>query len=67
MSKRPPTRHEIEEVIAEGRHRFGWLRSRLLGLPWPREGVCACGRPSCEVCEAAAAKLPGKQTEGGPT
>lgn len=29
----------------------GWLRSRLLGLPWPRPGHEApCGRPSCPVC-----------------
>jgi len=27
----------------------GWLRSRLLGLPWPREGISSCGRPVCDA------------------
>jgi len=30
---------------AEGRQ-FGW------GLPWPRDGISACGRPGCPVCDA---------------
>jgi len=49
MRKRPP-REEVEAVKAEGR-RPGWLRSRFMGQPWPRAGVCACGRPHCEICE----------------
>ena len=28
----------------------GWLRSRFMGWPWPREGISACGRPTCSVC-----------------
>ena len=51
MSKRP-TREEIDLVNAEGR-RLGWLRSRLFGQPWPREGWAACGRPTCEACPNA--------------
>jgi len=46
-----PTPDEIAEVKEEG-HRYGWLRSRLLGLPWPRDGISACGRPGCPVCDA---------------
>jgi len=38
-----PTPEEIAQVKAEGRQ-FGWLRSRLLGWPWPREGISSCGR-----------------------
>jgi len=49
--KKRPTFEEIAQVEAEGRQ-YGWLRSRLLGLPWPREGVSACGRPGCPVCDA---------------
>jgi len=54
--KTRPTSDEIAQVKAEGRQ-FGWLRSRLLGLPWPREGVSACGRPGCPVCDAAAQEV----------
>jgi hypothetical protein len=46
-----PTPDEIAQVKADGRQ-FGWLRSRLLGWPWPREGVSACGRLGCSVCDA---------------
>jgi hypothetical protein len=36
----------------------GWLRSRVLGLPWPRPGHEApCGRPSCPVCEDLSREL----------
>lgn len=28
----------------------GWLRSRFMGLPYPRPGVAPCGRPTCPVC-----------------
>jgi hypothetical protein len=48
--KHEPTRDEVESVKAEGR-RPGWLRSRFMGQPWPREGVAACGRSVCEVCD----------------
>jgi hypothetical protein len=27
----------------------GWLRSRFMGMAWPRHGVAACGRVSCPV------------------
>jgi hypothetical protein len=50
---RKPTPEEIAEVKAEG-HRLGWLRSRMMKQPWPREGISACGRPGCPVCDAAA-------------
>jgi hypothetical protein len=45
-----PTSEEVEAVKAEG-HSPGWLRSRFMGQPWPREGVSACGRPHCEICD----------------
>jgi hypothetical protein len=51
MTTKPP-REEVEAVKAEGT-RPGWLRSRFMGQPWPRPGVCACGRAQCEVCERA--------------
>jgi hypothetical protein len=44
-----PSPEEIQQVKDEGR-RLGWLRSRLLHQPWPRQGVCACGRARCAVC-----------------
>ena len=47
-----PTSEEIGQVKAEGRQ-YGWLRSKLLGWPWPREGISSCGRRGCPVCDAA--------------
>jgi hypothetical protein len=49
--KKRLTFEEIAQVKAEGRQ-YGWLRSRLLGLPWPREGISNCGRLGCPVCDA---------------
>jgi hypothetical protein len=43
--------HEVEP--AEPDPGPGWLRSRFMGLPWPREGVAACGRRECPVCGPA--------------
>jgi hypothetical protein len=55
---RPPTPHNrwrLQYVeSAEPEPGPGWLRSRLLGHPWPREGVAACGRASCPVCDRLA-------------
>jgi hypothetical protein len=31
---------------------FGWLRSRVRGWAWPREGVAPCGRAACPICTA---------------
>jgi hypothetical protein len=59
-----PTPDEIAQVKAEGRQ-YGWLRSRLLGLPWPREGISACGRPGCPVCDAAAREVADKLKKRG--
>jgi hypothetical protein len=28
----------------------GWLRSKFMGLPYPRAGIAACGRPNCPAC-----------------
>jgi hypothetical protein len=50
-----PPHAEAAAVKAEGRN-FGWLRSRVMGLSWPRKGVCACGRAQCEVCERIESK-----------
>src|SRR5262249_23649069 len=37
----------------------GWLRSRVLGLPWPRPGHEApCGRASCPFCAPQASEKP---------
>jgi len=47
-----PTPEEITSVKVE-EYRLGWLRSRLLGRPWPREGVSSCGRLGCAVCDVA--------------
>ena len=55
-----PTLEEIVQAKAEGGRQYGWLRSRLLGLPWPREGVSACGRPNCPVCDAATREVAAK-------
>jgi hypothetical protein len=52
--RKPPSADEIAQVKAEG-HQFGWLRSRMLGLPWPREDISACGRLNCPICDAALA------------
>jgi hypothetical protein len=50
MKRERPTRDEVEAVKAEGR-RPGWLRSRFMGQHWPREGVSACGRSHCPICD----------------
>jgi hypothetical protein len=49
-------REEVAAVRAEGRQP-GWLRSRFMGQPWPRDGLAACGRPHCEVCDKAHASV----------
>src|SRR5215467_11537686 len=33
----------------------GWLRSHVMGRPWPR-GLAACGQHHCPVCQPAAAE-----------
>jgi len=35
---------------AEPDPRPGWLRSRFMGLRYPRPGVAPCGRLTCPVC-----------------
>src|SRR5262249_36825940 len=44
--------HEAE--AAESDPGPGWLRSRFMGLPWPRPGhEAACGRAECPICSTA--------------
>jgi len=40
------SRYEPDEPDPGG----GWLRSKFMGLPYPRPGTMACGRPNCLVC-----------------
>jgi hypothetical protein len=59
MSKRErPSPAEIAQVKAEGLDpkRAGWLRSRYMGMQWPRPNVCACGRTKCDVCNPKSAE-----------
>jgi hypothetical protein len=48
--RNPASREDVASAHAEGR-RFGWLRSRFMRAPWPREGVSSCGRQGCAVCD----------------
>jgi len=43
-----------EESVSVDDPGCGWLRSRFMGVRWPRPGhEAACGRPQCTVCEPA--------------
>jgi hypothetical protein len=56
---RPAVSKPVETFVepAEPDPGPGWLRSRFMGLPWPRPGhEAACGCPSCPVCGPIARK-----------